>query len=488
MKPPRTISEHDRKLLARYTPRMVEVGKIKPSPENSEIYGAVNFDNDPTLHALIRSIQRRGLEEPLILTDDHFILSGHRRFFAVQKLKWTKVPARYAGINRGDYADSADYHRLLTEYNPQRIKSVAATLSEKLLAADKDDDDDDSRPWAEYQKRRAKTTVQRMKVTGEKPIEDVGPRQREFLQAAQKVIEELNEYWPLSVRQVHYKLLNDPPLTQTTREGNEEWRYCNNMKCYNKLSSLLVVARYHGHVAWDAIDDATRDSLTHYGFQNPNEFIGQQVDKFLEGFHRDRQEGQPNHIELIVEKNTLLNILRGTAKHFYVPLTAMRGYGGPSLWREIELRWRAKVESCTGSKKPNCILIIVSDHDPEGLDLANDAVRSLRDRHGVDVVATRPAITLRQARQLNLNDNPAKEKSSRFKEYRRITGTTSTWEVEALEPAMLIQFVHDAILKAMDIDQLNAVQEREAQERLNLRTIKDHLGTQIRQMLSEGGF
>lgn len=489
MKPPRTISEHDRKLLAKYTPLMVEVVKIKPSPENSEIYGAVNFDNDPALRALIRSIQRRGLEEPLILTDDHFILSGHRRFFAVQKLKWSKVPARYAGISRGDYADHADYHRLLTEYNPQRIKSVAATLSEKLLAADKDDDDDDdSESWTEYRKAKAKTTVQRMKVTGEKPIEDVGPRQREFLQAAQKVIEELNEHWPLSVRQVHYKLLNDPPLTQTTREGNEEWRYCNNMKCYNKLSSLLVMARYHGYVAWDAIDDATRDSLTHYGFQNPNEFIGQQVDKFLEGFHRDRQEGQPNHIELIVEKNTLLNILRGTAKHFYVPLTAMRGYGGPSLWREIELRWRAKVESRTGSNKPKCILIIVSDHDPEGLDLANDAVKSLRDRHGVDVVATRPAITLRQARQLNLKDNYAKEGSSRLKEYVRNTGTTSTWEVEALEPAMLIQLVHDAILKAMDTNQLNAVQEREVQDKQQIRRLKDHLGGEMQRIIAEGGF
>lgn len=475
------ISDHGRKLLARYMPRLVAVSKIKPSPENAEVYGAVNFENDPALETLVRSITRRGLEEPLILTDDNFILSGHRRFFAIQQLKWKRVPARYAGVKR---SDTPDYHRLLTEYNPQRVKSVAATLAERLLAAKEDEEDAES--WTEYHKAKGKPRVQRMNVAGVKSIDDVGDRQAEFLRAAQTVIEQLRNYWPLSVRQVHYKLLNNPPLTQTTKDGNERWRYRNDMASYKKLCSLLVSARYHGYVPWDSIDDFTRESQTYSGFNSVHDFLEQELDDFLTGYHRNRQEGQPNHIELIVEKNTLLNVLRDISEQFYIPLTALRGYAGPSIWREIELRWRDKVENHPGPHRPKCILIIVSDHDPEGLNLADDAVRSLRDRHGVDVIATRPALTLAQAREYNLHPNPAKETSTRFMEYVRRTGTTDTWEVEALDPEVLREQVYNETKRAMDVNQLNAVQECQARERTDIRNIKERLGVKMREMLAEG--
>jgi ParB-like chromosome segregation protein Spo0J len=141
---PDSISLHDGKLIERYQVRLVPVDEIRPSPENNEVYGPTNFDNDPALHALVRSVERLGLEEPLIITRDNYILSGNRRFFAVQELGWPEVPVRTANVTR---ADAADYHRLLTEYNPQRVKSVAAALSEQLLKSS--DDGDDGKSWAE---------------------------------------------------------------------------------------------------------------------------------------------------------------------------------------------------------------------------------------------------------------------------------------------------------------------------------------------------
>jgi hypothetical protein len=474
------ISEHDRKLIARYQVKLVPVANIHPSPENNEIYGATNFDNDPALHSLVRSVERLGLEEPLILTRDHYILSGHRRFFAVQELGWPKVPARIANVTR---ADTADYHRLLTEYNPQRVKSVAATLSEALLKSDADDDGDS---WAEYHEARSNPDLKLMQVWGEKPAEPVGPRQQEFLEAAKNVIEELRRFWPLSVRQVHYKLLNNPPLTQTTKEQNERWRYKNDLASYNKLSGLLVSARYEGSISWNSIDDATRDSKLYYNCADPTDFIEQEIESFLTGYTRDRMEGQPNHVELIVEKNTLLNIVSDIGATFHIPVTALRGYGGPSLWNEIEGRWSDKVDNHSGPNKPKCILIIVSDHDPEGLNLADDAVRSLKDRHGVEVIATRPAVTLEQVRKYKLPSNPAKESSSRYREYVKRSGTKSCWECEALEPDVIRKCVHDAILDAIDVDQLNAVQEWEREEKQDIARIRAKLGTKLQEMLEEG--
>ena len=61
--------------LSRYAVRLVSVDEIKPSPENDDLYGNIAIDGQ--FIALVESIKKRGLEEPLILTADGFILSGH---------------------------------------------------------------------------------------------------------------------------------------------------------------------------------------------------------------------------------------------------------------------------------------------------------------------------------------------------------------------------------------------------------------------------
>jgi hypothetical protein len=471
-----SISEHDRKLIERYAVSLVSASAIKPSPENEEIYGPINEQTDPAIFMLIRSIERIGLEEPLILTRDHFILSGHRRFYALSRLRWERIPVRFANVTR---ASESDYHRLLAQYNPQRVKSVAGTLAETLLNSS-GEDDDYSDSWASQRAAKAQIRGERLVVGGYKAADPIGPRQLEFLRAVQKVIESLRNFWPLTIRTIHYKLLNDPPLTQVTKKRKERWRYKNNLACYNKLSNLLVSARYADDVSFSAIDDSTRESIEgQRGFQDISQFLRQQVSRFLTGYHRDRREGQVHHVEVVVEKMTLLGIVDDICRHFYLPLTPLKGYGGPSLWRRIEERYRE-------SGKEKCIVIILSDHDPEGLNLVDDCVRSLRDLHGVPVEAIRPLLTMEQVQRYNLHPNWAKEKSSRFTEYVNRTGTRQSWECEALEPDIVRQCLHDAIMSVTNAEQLNAVQEREAEEKSQLRTIKRRLGNRLQEMLDKG--
>jgi len=71
---------------------------------------------------------------------------------------------------------------------------------------------------------------------------------------------------------------------------------------------------------------------------------------------------------------------------------------------------------------------------------------------------------MEQITKYRLPSNPAKEKSARFAEYVKSTGSTKTWECEALDPDILRRAVHDAILSATDVEQLNAVQELQAAE------------------------
>jgi hypothetical protein len=121
--------QNSRSELDKYRVTMVPLKDIIPSPENDELYGEIVHDEQ--MDALIESIKKRGLEEPLILTSGNHIIAGHRRFYAVEALGWKLVPCRYRSDI--DWANTHDFHSILAEYNPQRIKSVGSLLKEALL-------------------------------------------------------------------------------------------------------------------------------------------------------------------------------------------------------------------------------------------------------------------------------------------------------------------------------------------------------------------
>ncbi len=59
--------------------RAVSITGILPSPENDEIYGAID-PTDSELIDLAGDIARNGIREPRRVSTDHYIVSGHRRF------------------------------------------------------------------------------------------------------------------------------------------------------------------------------------------------------------------------------------------------------------------------------------------------------------------------------------------------------------------------------------------------------------------------
>jgi hypothetical protein len=104
------------------------------------------------------------------LTADYYILSGHRRFFSVRHLGWEEIPVRFSKIRRDE---STDYHRLLAEYNPQRVKSVATLLSEQFLKSETYVSDDDFHA-RHYEK--AEVEAELITVEGSKLVETIGER------------------------------------------------------------------------------------------------------------------------------------------------------------------------------------------------------------------------------------------------------------------------------------------------------------------------
>ena len=319
----------------------------------------------------------------------------------------------------------------------------------------------------------SKLTAKYEYVPGLKSIKPITKKKMQFLKAAQRVIEDLRDFWPLSVRQVHYGLLNDPPLISTPERSKfdiERYRYRNDEKSYKALIELLKQARYQGLVAMDSIDDPTRPIHPNQGWSSISEFVTDSMNRFLVGYRRDLQQDQPVHIEVVGEKNTLLRILQPVCKEYCVPLTLSRGYGTTPIWREIAYRFRK-------SGKTSLVLIVASDFDPEGLDLAKDATRSLRDVWELNVHYHRLAVSRDQIDQLDLSEdfNPAKKSSTRFKSFVGETGSEHTWELEALPPEYLQNQLRSAIESNMDMDLYQAAIEQEREEASELKRIRNEL-------------
>ncbi len=277
---------------------------------------------------------------------------------------------------------------------------------------------------------------------------------------------------PVSVRKVHYDLLNDPPLRHASKPGS---RYRNDNKSWRALVDLLARARLEGYVSWDAISDETRPVTTWAVHDDVQSFMREEINDFLKGYWRDYQQSQPNHLELLVEKNTLLPILRPVAMQYCIPITAGRGYCSlPPRHAMAERYW--------DSGKDTLVLFIVSDFDPDGETIAESYARSMRDDFDVDIHAVKVALTFEQTQELDLPPAlPAKETSSTYRAFEERYGSAS-WEVEALDPGTLQHLLRDAIDSTLDIDAFNSELDTEKQDAAYLQGVRENVHAMLGDM------
>ena len=194
------------------------LSSLKPSPENLLLYSQIE-ENDPEIIKLADSISRHGLHEPLIVTADNFIVSGHRRYVALCSNDQVLVPCRVLNVRR-DSMTKDEYTALLREHNRQRCKSVAEQVREEMV------DIDPAEAHARLRNQRDKS-IYTLEQSGVEPLEIEGNKTRHNISSQksahvqyvkQVVFEDRREYWPLSVRGCHYALLNYQFLRNIPRE------------------------------------------------------------------------------------------------------------------------------------------------------------------------------------------------------------------------------------------------------------------------------
>jgi hypothetical protein len=437
-----TAKTHRRKAAARAPAknghagiRYVAISSIKASPENDALYRPVD-PTDPEIVKLGDSIGEHGILEPLIVTADGYIVSGHRRHVGAKLAGLETVPVRRLSIRRADDLDT--FVRLLREHNRQRDKTNAEKLREEIVSVS--GDEAHAELW-KYRREKAAISAAPLELEHGQVRCAITSAKQPLLRAVQAVIESRREFWPLSDRTIHYALLNDPPLIHASKPKS---LYRNDKASYRATVDILTRGRTEGRIPFDAIGDETRPVQVWDVHQSVRAFTRRELAGMFRGYWRDLLQSQPNHIELIGEKNTIGPILRPIATEYTIPLTTGRGYCSLAPRHAMAQRFKA-------SGKEKLVLLIVSDFDPEGEDIAHGFARSMRDDFHIDAIhPIKVALTAEQMKEQKLpTDLEAKKTSSRYRKFVDRHGVAVA-ELEALPPETLQQIVRSAIEGVID--------------------------------------
>lgn len=276
-----------------------------------------------------------------------------------------------------------------------------------------------------------------------------------FNAASLKVIETANgilsEYrsmgYRLSLRQLYYQLV--------ARDYIE-----NSVKSYKRIGNLISDARLAGMVDWGMIEDRGRETVIPNAWTSPAEIVRAAASQF----RVDRWQGQPCHVEVMVEKDALSGILEPVCRDLHVRFTANKGYSSSSAMYEAGKR----IADAMDRRGRKVHLFYLGDHDPSGIDMTRD----IRDRLGMfaeskKIQVHRLALNYDQVEQWQPPENPAKETDSRYKAYAEEFGESS-WELDAVEPRTLADLVREGIEDLIDQDQWDKVMHKEARMRNEL--------------------
>jgi len=422
---------------------------------------------------LAESISENGVLEPLVITLDGWILSGHRRYAAAGLAGLNTVPVRVENFRRSDDTDKF-VHRL-REHNRQRDKSIDEKLREELISADPDEA---YYALIEHRTESSRIDVQPMRIRT-RSRSKISKRKQAMLDAVLGVIEELSEYLPIGERQIHYNLLRDPPF----RNSVSKLLYANDRKSSSDLSDLVTRARAEGLISWDDICDETRPVLKWDVHRDCRSFISQSIDGFLKQYWRDMLASQPNHFEMLVEKNTVLSIVKKVAAKYTIPVTSGRGNSSKAPLWEMVKRFKA-------SGKEKLVLLLLSDFDSDGISITDSVVgymvHDFAD-YGITTETLHPVRMGLWKEQVQEMDDPptALEPNLKSTNYTRFVEEygTECWELEAITPEHLQRVVEDAIDSVIDRELFNAELDKEREDAAYLSATRKHL----HQILLDGG-
>jgi hypothetical protein len=278
------------------------------------------------------------------------------------------------------------------------------------------------------------------------------PQKRTTLLLAdiEEVLVEYQEYLPLTVRQVFYRLVG----RGHTKSEN----------FYASVQEVCNRARRSGRIAFDAIRD---DGVSRLGgerltYGSPEQFY--EIHEELTNFYRRSWHAdQPAHVVVLCEAAGMVPLLERAVREYRIEVASSSGFDSLTVKHDLF----KDAMDCQSEYDQRTILLHVGDHDPSGVwmhrTMAEDlaAFCSHVDAQGL-IEVRRVALTPGQIQARGIEPQPdaVKPTNSHARAFVE-EGLEPAAQLEAIPPDALSEIVRQAVESTLDLDLLAASQARE---------------------------
>lgn len=265
----------------------------------------------------------------------------------------------------------------------------------------------------------------------------------------------------LTVRQIYYRLVSASVIK-------------NSRSAYNSLDKILVNARLAGTISFDAIEDRSREFLAGdiEDYETPERFVEWRLEALKDSdvaYEMPYWLNQPQYVEVWVEKDALASLISQACNRYHVRLAPCKGYPSVSFLYEAAEKLRNVDLPIT--------LLYFGDFDMRGKDIERYIIERF-EGFGVTADVQRIALTRQQVESYNLPPQPAKKTDTMAQKWIETQGDVA-WELDALEPTILLSLVETAVLEHLDKDVLEKRNERLRQNREKIREIVEKLFAEL---------
>ena len=162
----------------------------------------------------------------------------------------------------------------------------------------------------------------------------------ELIRLVNQVVEEYQaQGYELTLRQAYYQLVARGYIP-------------NNERSYKNIGNLINDGRLAGLIDWYSITDRTRNLRSNSHWDNPADVIASARYSYL----LNKWDGQPNYVEVWVEKDALVDIVGQACRPLDTPYFSCRGYTSQSEM------WSAAQRFISQDYRDNRVIIHLGDH------------------------------------------------------------------------------------------------------------------------------
>lgn len=154
----------------------------------------------------------------------------------------------------------------------------------------------------------------------------------------------------MTLRQLYYQLVSKDLIP-------------NHITVYKKIGKIKDDLVYAGMIDWNTFED--RGRVPHRAYFEDD--VSGALQRTVDFYKLDKQDGQPKHIEVWTEKDAISGILKKVTVPYTVRLVVNKGYSSSTAMYQAYDRFLKSLEY-----NQKVVILYFGDHDPSGLDMIRD--------------------------------------------------------------------------------------------------------------------